>query len=242
MNLAIDIGNTWVKFGVFASGELQHKESCVIETFNPSLSHLSKSFPFIKKAIVSSVGNLASHQIKKLEEKYPILILDHSVKLPFINKYGSPKTLGVDRIALVSAASKSYDGKNVLIVDAGTCITYDFINANNEYLGGAISPGIQMRYKSLNKYTANLPLLNPEQPEAYIGDDTENSIHVGILRGAQQEIDGFIDTYKGDFENLTVILTGGDAQFLRGSIKNDIFANPNFLLEGLSHILEYNTF
>jgi|SRR5690554_509452 len=242
MNLAIDIGNTWVKFGVFASGELKHKESCSIEAFTTSLKQIAENFPFIKKAIVASVGNLSSHQVQKLEEKYPILILDHTVKLPFVNKYGSPKTLGVDRIALVSAAAKNYPNKNVLIIDAGTCITYDFINADNEYLGGAISPGIHMRYKSLNNYTANLPLLNPKQPETYIGALTQSSIHVGILHGARHEIDGFIDAYKGDFENLTVILTGGDAQFLLDSIKNDIFANPNFLLEGLSHILEYNTF
>lgn len=242
MNLAIDVGNTWVKFGVFASGDLKHRDNCAIEDFSTTLAQLATRFPAIKKAIVASVGNLASYQTENLKKKYPVLTLDHTVELPFINKYGTPKTLGVDRLALVSAATKSYANKNVLIVDAGTCITYDFINANNEYLGGAISPGISMRYKSLNYYTANLPLLNPKRPASFIGKNTTESIHAGILQGAQYEIDGFIATYKGDFENLTVILTGGDAQFLRDRIKNDIFANPNFLLEGLSHILEYNTF
>lgn len=242
MNLAIDIGNTWVKFGVFESGDLKHRESCMIEDFSKTLIQISKTFPLISAAILASVGNLTKHQVEKLKEKYPIFVLNHTINVPFINKYGTPQTLGVDRIALASAASKNYPKKNVLIVDAGTCITYDFLNANNEYLGGAISPGILMRYKALNNYTANLPLLDPRQPESLIGNTSENSIHSGVLQGVQNEIDGFIESYRNEFENLTVILTGGDAHFLLDRIKNDIFAHPNFLLEGLSHILEHNTF
>lgn len=242
MNLAIDVGNTKVKFGVFESGYLTHSESCTLEDFSETINQLSTKFQNLKSAIVASVGNLSKEQVAQLQKKIPLMILDHTVKVPFINKYGTPQTLGVDRIALISAAVKHYPKKNVLVIDAGTCITYDFINADNEYLGGAISPGIRMRYQALHNYTAKLPLLNPEIPESFIGNNTQSSIHSGALQGSLNEIDGFIDAYKSKFEDLTVILTGGDAHFLRDSIKNDIFANPNFLLDGLNHILEHNTF
>jgi type III pantothenate kinase len=148
--------------------------------------------------------------------------------------------LGIDRIALASAAVHLYINKNVLVIDAGTCITYDFINSENEYLGGAISPGISLRYKSLHTFTDKLPLLEANNSKLLIGNSTATSIHAGVVNGVLYEIDGFIEAYKNNYENLTVILTGGDAHFLRDTIKNDIFANSNFLLEGLNHILEYN--
>ncbi len=240
MNLVIDVGNTLVKLGVFDSGKLQQKKTCIKKDFLHTLAEISEAFPAIAYTLVSSVGNFTEHQLSRLQQKYEVSFLDHQTKIPFYNKYGTPQTLGVDRIALISAAALQYAEKNVLVIDAGTCITYDFLSSENEYLGGAISPGISLRYKSLHTFTEKLPLLDVNNPKLLIGNSTTTSIHSGVVNGVLYEIDGFIDAYRKKYNNLTVILTGGDAHFLRDSIKNDIFANSNFLLEGLNHILEYN--
>jgi type III pantothenate kinase len=142
---------------------------------------------------------------------------------------------------LVSASVEQFPDSNVLIIDAGTCITYDFINTNNEYIGGAISPGIRLRYRALNDLTANLPLLETQVPEDILGNSTQNAIHSGVVFGVLKEIDGVIEDYINKYSGLTVILTGGDTKFLSNQLKNSIFANSNFLLEGLNFILEYNT-
>lgn len=240
MNLVIDVGNTLVKFGVFDSGILKHKKTCVKTGFLATLAEISESFPSIAHCIVSSVANLSEHQLSKLQQHYNALILDHKTSIPFTNNYGTPQTLGIDRIALVSAAAYKHKGENILVIDTGTCITYDFLNSDNEYLGGAISPGISLRYKSLHTFTDKLPLLEANNSKLLIGNSTATSIHSGVVNGVLYEMDGFIEAYKKNYGNLTVILTGGDAHFLRDSIKNDIFANSNFLLEGLNYILEYN--
>ncbi|WP_410004334.1 type III pantothenate kinase [Aequorivita nionensis] len=240
MNLTIDVGNTLIKLGVFDSGKLKLKKTCIKKDFLHTLNEISEAFPAIQKCIISSVANLSEHQLLKLQHQFDALILNHQTKVPFINKYETPQTLGIDRIALVSAAAKEYAGKNVLVIDAGTCITYDFLNSKNEYLGGAISPGISLRYKALHTFTEKLPLLETNNPNLYIGNNTTTSIHSGVVNGVLYEIDGYISMYRKNYDNLTVILTGGDVHFLRDSIKNDIFANSNFLLEGLNHILEYN--
>jgi type III pantothenate kinase len=240
MNLTIDVGNTLIKLGVFDSGKLKLKKTCIKKDFLHTLNEISEAFPAIQKCIISSVANLSEHQLLKLQHQFDALILNHQTKVPFINKYETPQTLGIDRIALVSAAAKEYAGKNVLVIDAGTCITYDFLNSKNEYLGGAISPGISLRYKALHTFTEKLPLLETNNPNLYIGNNTTTSIHSGVVNGVLYEIDGYISIYRKNYDNLTVILTGGDVHFLRDSIKNDIFANSNFLLEGLNHILEYN--
>lgn len=240
MNLAIDVGNTRLKLGVFNSRKLLLTKACHPENFLDSLSEISGSYPSITNCIVSAVGLFSEDLIVELQSRFEVLCLNHSMKVPFVNNYATPHTLGVDRIALVSAAAGQFPFQNVLVIDAGTCITYDFLSSENVYLGGAISPGIAMRYNSINTFTNKLPLLKPTCPEWIIGDTTANAIHSGIINGIIFEIDGFIEEYKGKYHNLTVILTGGDAHFLRDSLKNDIFANSNFLLEGLNHILEYN--
>ncbi|QQX77120.1 MULTISPECIES: type III pantothenate kinase [Aequorivita] len=240
MNLVIDVGNTLVKLGVFDSGILKHKKTCVKSDFLATLAEFFENFPAIADCIVSSVSNLSEHQYSKIQQYCSVLFLNHETKVPFTNRYGTPQTLGIDRIALVSAAAHLYAQKNVLVIDAGTCITYDFLNSENEYFGGAISPGMLLRYKSLHTFTDKLPLLEANNPKLFIGNTTATSIHSGVVNGVLYEIEGFIEAYKKNYDNLTVILTGGDAHFLRETIKNDIFANSNFLLEGLNHILEYN--
>ncbi len=241
MNLIVDVGNTFVKFAIFNDADLVKKNSFELSEFKKQYKALKKEFPKVKSAIISSVGRLSKKQIEIITEDINVIELSSKTKLPFKNLYKTPKTLGVDRIALVSASVIKFPDKNVLIIDAGTCITYDFITNENHYLGGAISPGIRLRYKSLNNLTANLPLLETKQPKTIIGNTTESSIHSGVVIGVIKEIDGVIDQYMEKLPDLTVILTGGDAKFLSNQLKNSIFANSNFLLEGLNFILDYNS-
>jgi len=241
MNLIIDVGNTFVKFAVYENANLIHKISFELAEFKKQYTFLKKDFPKLKSAIISSVGGLSKKQIEIIDDDLDVLELSSKTKLPFKNHYKTPKTLGVDRLALVSASVKEFSDKNVLIIDAGTCITYDFITEENNYLGGAISPGIRLRYKALNNLTANLPLLETERPKTIIGDSTESSIHSGVVFGVIKEIDGVIAQYLEEYLDLTVILTGGDTKFLSNQLKNSIFADSNFLLEGLNFILDYNS-
>ncbi len=240
MNLVIDVGNTLVKLAVFADSQIQFKKVCLKKDFLVVLNEIFINYTKLDFCIISMVGNLTEHQLGKLKNRIKVVVLDQNTKIPFINRYATPNTLGVDRIALVSAASQQYLNKNALIIDCGTCITYDFLNDKNEYLGGSISSGFNMRYKALHTFTAKLPLLDTGLPTKLVGDTTASSIHIGVFNGISYEIDGFIADYKKENSNLTVILTGGDAHFLRDRLKNDIFANSNFLLEGLNYILEYN--
>ena len=239
MNLIIDVGNTRAKIAVFENSKIIHNESFTPESFIMKAIELIKRFE-CSNAIISSVGSIKKTQIDKLHAKINLIELNSSTKVPFINKYSTPKTLGVDRIALVSSAVSIFPNKNVLIIDAGTCITYDFVDSENCYFGGAISPGINMRYKSLNTFTNKLPLLKPKHINQLIGGSTEISIHLGIINGVISEIDSFINQYREKNKDLTVVLTGGDVNFLSNRLKNGIFANPNFLLEGLNTILTYN--
>jgi len=241
MNLIIDVGNTLVKIAIFKKDALLDKEEVKPYDFIKAYKKLKKQYENFYKGIISSVGNLDTETLNYLKQQLDIIELDSKTKLPFINNYKTPKTLGVDRIALVSASVYHYPDNNVLIIDAGSCITYDFIDGKNEYHGGAISPGIRMRYNALNNLTANLPLLETEIPKSIIGNSTESSIHSGVIHGVLNEIDGVIANYRENYSDLTVILTGGDANFLSKQLKSSIFANSNFLLEGLNHILQFNS-
>ena len=239
MNLAVDVGNTRVKVAVFEKDKVVE-----LLVFNRVII-ISELKKIIKKhkissAIISSVAILPPNKLKKLEEMVPFLFVSSQTNVPFKNLYSTPETLGVDRIALVCGAVSKFPQKNVLIIDAGTCITYDFVNEKQEYLGGAISPGIKIRYKSLNNYTSKLPLLNTKEPVGFIGKSTEESINSGVVNGVIQEIEGIINQYKKKYTDLTVVLTGGDTIFLSKQLKSSIFANQNFLLEGLNGILIFN--
>lgn len=241
MNLIIDVGNSFVKLAVFNDDKIVHKDVVEKEFLLKQIRYLKKSYSKIKKAIISSVGKLNEKDVKAIKKSFDLTILNAETKLPFSNLYSTPKTLGVDRIALVCASVYQFPKNNALIIDAGTCITYDFVTDKNDYLGGAISPGIRMRYKSLNNLTANLPLLDTEIPENIIGYSTNQSIHSGVINGVLKEIDGVIEQYEQEYPDLTVILTGGDANFLSKQLKSSIFANSNFLLEGLNYILQFNS-
>ncbi|GMN09941.1 type III pantothenate kinase [Croceitalea sp. MTPC9] len=239
MNLVVDIGNTRIKFAIFENKRLVIDEKTESGIFLSKIKELFEAFPKIDNAIISSVKTL-DKEVEILSLFCKVHVLSHQSKTPFKNSYASPQTLGVDRIAVVTAAFYNYSRKNALIIDAGTCITYDMVNDYGEYLGGAISPGLTMRYKAMHNQTNGLPLLQPNDIIDFIGNTTESSMHSGVINGLVNEVDGVIDQYKLRFKDLTVILTGGDAHFFGKRLKNSIFANSKFLLEGLNYLLEYN--
>ncbi|MEM6718567.1 MAG: type III pantothenate kinase [Bacteroidota bacterium] len=243
MNLIVDAGNTYIKVSVFQKDKMLLHESFKKEVFQIKIEEILKKYTQIDQMITSSVTKL-SEATKEFLDTLSIQVhtLTHKTKVPFQNNYATPETLGVDRIALVVAAVSQYPKQNVLVIDAGTCITYDFKTDKEIYLGGGISPGLQLRYKTLNLLTANLPLLAPKMPESYIGNTTDSAIHSGVSIGVITEIDGIINRYKEQFQHLTVILTGGDTNFLAKRLKNTIFANSKFLLQGLNNVLEYNRY
>ena len=233
MKLIIDIGNTLVKYAIFSSDEIViiYKKNDVEISFMQELIQKHN----VNDVIISSVRD-------KVDGDFGIktLYLNHLTPLPITINYETPETLGNDRIANLVAAFVLYPNKNILIIDAGTCITIDFIDQNKEYQGGRISPGIEMRYKSLHKYTSNLPKLTISNTAQQIGKDTNSSIVSGVEKGVVAEIETIIDDFKNENEDLFVILTGGDTFFFENTLKNSIFADQNLVLKGLNEILKYN--
>ncbi|ADV48254.1 type III pantothenate kinase [Cellulophaga sp. E16_2] len=240
MNLIIDAGNSLIKISVFREKiEIYHDQFALSE-FVMHIKQVFDVYPDITDGIISSVGMLDKKDMAVVSLFCDVHLLTNQTKTPFKNSYATPETLGVDRVALATAAFYHNPSGNTLVVDAGTCITYDMVNDYGEYIGGAISPGIHMRYKALHQQTAKLPLLEKEDIIDFIGNSTNTSIHSGVVNGVTAELNGIIEQYNQRFNNLTVILTGGDALFLSKRTKNTIFANPKFLLEGLNCLLEYN--
>lgn len=237
MNLAIDIGNTNSKFAVFAKGEL--KQLAVGKENLPALLQQFK----VRRAIISKTGADTETEALLQQNNIPLLVLSHQLKLPVKILYKTPDTLGADRIAGSVAAHNAYPNHNVLKIDFGTCITYDLVTANAEYLGGAISPGMMMRFRSLNNYTARLPLVDPMQHTSYelTGADTSGSILSGVMQGIKHEVQGIIKEYEQRLGSLKVIGTGGDYGLFATLIKSEIFARPYLVLEGLNEILNYNS-
>ena len=240
MLLAIDVGNTKVKAAVFENNTLLSKEIFAPNQFKETIDTILKKYPLIKNMIVASVGKIEKDDFLYFQNKVKVQFISNNDKFPFQNLYTTPNTLGIDRLVLAAGAVLKYPKQNRLIIDAGTCVTYDFVDENDNYLGGAISPGIRLRYESLHNYTANLPLLNREEPANTIGNATNQSIHSGVINGLTLEIDGFISTYSNNYKNFIIILTGGDSDFLDKRLKNNIFANQNFLLESLNQLFQYN--
>lgn len=242
-NLAIDIGNTLVKLAVFENNRLLEFKITSAENIYFVLNKLSANHPKISKSIIASVAGSHKEILKNTFKNISILELTATTPVPFRNLYGTPHSLGIDRIALAAAAICEYPKKNVLVIDAGTCITYDMVTIDSEYVGGAISPGVNMRLQAMHNFTSKLPLIRikRETSDNIIGTTTQENLEIGALMGAAFEINGFIESYKLQYQDLTVILTGGDSQLLSKKVKNGIFAPYNFLLKGLNHILEFNT-
>ena len=240
MNLVIDIGNTSVKVYLFENDQIVSKKILNEASLINHVKSLSKDYN-IKNIICSSVTKSYKIQLAKLFEDIEYYELsDKKLNIPFHNNYKTKNSLGQDRVGLVSAVFFKFPNANSLVVDIGTCITYDFIDSKNIYHGGAISAGIKMRYNSLNKFTSNLPLLEFNNVDKIIGCSTDESIHIGVSNGIIGEINEYINRLEKKYLKLNVIITGGDSAFLLNKIKNAIFADQDFLATGLNNILKYN--
>jgi type III pantothenate kinase len=238
LNLVIDIGNTRIKSALYAGNTLY-----AFKIFN-SFDQLLADTEFIHKAnqaIIGSVVEGLDSFYESLHQKMPTIIFKSSTKIPLINLYQSATTLGSDRLSAAIASYYLHPNNNVLTIDAGTCIKYNFTNSKNEYLGGAISPGISMRFKALQQFTSKLQLVEPDWSyHNLIGTTTQNSILSGVLNGSVAEVDGIINNYKLQYPEVLILLTGGDSEFLAKRLKNSIFAHQNLVLKGLNDILNYN--
>ena len=238
MNLTIDAGNTSVKMVLFDRDRITK-----VHTFKKlSVADLRTIFSkhSIQYSILSAVIDTDKMIHRFLRANSFFIQLDSTTRLPVKNKYKTPSTLGSDRLASAVGATKIFPGKNVLIIDAGTCIKYDFINAKHEYLGGSISPGLCMRFEALHNFTSRLPLIHPGNAGNLVGSTTKDAIRTGVQEGIIHEINGFIEQYKKRFRMLKVVLSGGDAPMFAGRLKSSIFAAPNLIHVGLHEILKYN--
>jgi len=240
VTLCFDFGNTRKKCAVLDNTTL--KEVITIENDLPETiqSLIDQHHP--SKSILSSVidHNLAIEEI--LASKTKFHKLSHLSKIPITTPVSKPQTIGADRLALSAAAVHLYPQKNNLVIGLGTCITYNFINKFHEFMGGGISPGMEMRLKALNYYTAKLPLVTPDDNVPLIGYDTNTNILSGVVIGMAKEIDGFIDVYAEKYGNFNVLLTGGDIVYLASHLKNKIFADSDLIFKGLYAISEANNY
>jgi type III pantothenate kinase len=241
MNLVLDLGNSFGKIAVCEGKEVI--EAATYERITSrEIAYFHTRYPELQGAIVSSVVNDSREIIDYLNNLYPICIeLNHTTRIPLTNRYRTPDTLGYDRIASAVGAYTICPGKNVLVIDAGTAITYDIVTSTGAYLGGNISPGLDVRFKSLNRYTSRLPYMErPEEKPPLLGGSTRESIQSGVVNGLLFEMDGFIEVNSQNHPKLQVVLTGGDAKYFVGKLKNSIFVDLNLNLIGLNRILEHN--
>jgi type III pantothenate kinase len=238
VTLCFDFGNTRKKAAVFQGADIKEILTLADDS-NETIQQLLRRFQ-PQKSILSSV---IDHNVS-LEEQLAAATkfhkLSHLTRVAFTTPVGKPETIGADRLALSAAAVHYYPGKNNLVIGLGTCITYNFINKYREFVGGGISPGMEMRLKSLNYYTAKLPLVKADSNVPLIGYDTNTNILSGVVLGMAKEIDGFIAAYRERFGNFNVLLTGGDIVHLGSHLKSKIFADPDLLFKGLYAISEVN--
>jgi type III pantothenate kinase len=241
MNLVLDVGNTRIKGAVYEGNIQRDAFVCLSNEISEKMEVFFQKHPQIKHLVLASVANFNEQVLNNVPQNISIDHISRDDKFPFVNKYASPNTLGIDRMVLASGATLRFPNQNRLVIDAGTAITYDYIDDKNQYWGGAISPGIKLRYEALHQFTAKLPLLEFAEPQHFIGNSTFEAIHSGVVNGVIHEIDGFINQYLQGNQNFTIILTGGDADFLAKRLKNTIFANSNFLLDSLNDLFQYQT-
>lgn len=242
MKLVVDIGNSFAKLAVFNGNEIidfQTTEKVNIELLKSTF----RNYPQISSSILSSVALHDFHINEFLTRRGFFIELNHNTPVPFINKYGTPDTLGKDRIAIASAAVQLYPEENVLIIDTGTSITYDIVTGGREYLGGGISPGLNMRFKALHNFTHRLPLIQLPDPGAKInlvGDSTSSSILTGVVNGLRAEVENIINQYSSLYSPLKIIISGGNYKYFEKLVKSNIFAAPNIVVRGLKNILDFN--
>jgi type III pantothenate kinase len=239
MNLVIDIGNSNIKIGSFEDGELLSPVKTVL--LSELAGEVSRIDPDM--IIVSSVAGRKVENHPAFSENQRILFLNYKTPLPFVLQYDTPETLGVDRIAAAAGAQAINPGGSTMIIDAGTCITYDMIDGSGIFHGGTISPGAELRFKAMHNYTGSLPLLEFDPTvgeEPLIGKSTISAMKSGVINGIKGEMESFIEGYRKLYPDLKVIICGGQAKFFESRLKASIFAVPELVLTGLNRILEYN--
>jgi type III pantothenate kinase len=236
MELVLDFGNTNKKLALFRNGKLRK-----LVAFPGISLAIVKEFlrenPGIDRAILSSVVEHPSSIERFLGCRMPLVILDENTPIPVTNRYLSPHTLGKDRLAAAVGGFSLYPGKDVLVINTGTCITYDFVSRDKEYLGGAISPGMEMRFRALHTFTGKLPLISRKKDYALIGKDTPEAILSGVVNGMIGEIEHVAGQYQALYPDLVIILSGGDMKYFEKRLKIGIFAVPNIVIHGLYQIL-----
>jgi len=236
--LCFDFGNTRLKVAVFKDEQLV--EIIVLEDDSDATiaGLVNKYQP--QNSILSSVVNHNQTMEAILSSTTRFHLLNSQTKLPFTTPVGKPETIGADRLALSAAAVHIFPKAHNLVIGMGSCITYNFVNKDSEFMGGGISPGLEMRLKSLNHYTAKLPLVSANSNVPLVGYDTVTNILSGVILGIVYELDGFIDEYRRKFDNFNVLLTGGDMVYLASHLKNKIFADSELIFKGLYALSQVN--
>jgi len=236
LNICIDIGNTNPKAGIFDDAGLVEVKANLLDR------HIAKIIKEKKPdhVLISSVRKGTGKIVQQSSKITDTMVFSHNTPVPFKNQYRTPETLGLDRMASVAGAYGLYPAKNCLVVDIGTCITYDLIDKFGAYHGGGISPGMDMRLKAMHKFTSKLPHVAFQGSPELIGKTTKECILSGVMYGTACELEGIISRYRQFFEDLNIIFCGGGANFFESKIKEHIFAVPNLVLIGLNRILRYN--
>jgi len=237
LNLTIDIGNTQTKLGFFDGLELQSTQKFSSTEIIPWQSIIDTNK--ITHSILSQVGNVQS-DLETLYNNTQCMEVHHKLQLPFTSDYNPFTNLGIDRVVGLAAASYLFPRENVLIIDAGTCVTYDLMTAKAHHLGGVISPGLMMRYQAMHRFTHQLPSLEIQEPSSFPPTNTDQAMHHGVISSAIAEMNTFISRFETSIPTFRIILTGGDAGFLSKRVKNGILADENFLAIGLNLLLETN--
>ncbi len=236
--LCVDFGNTRLKIALFENTNLKEMIVLKANAFEHLQEIIEQDQPSV--SILSSVVNHDIQIEQLLKSKTQFHKLDSHSKLPFTIPVGKPETVGADRLAIAAASVYLFPKKNNLVIGLGSCITYNFINQSNELLGGAISPGMEMRFKAMHQYTAKLPMAEADWNVPLIGYDTKTNLQTGVVLGIAKEIDGMIDAYNQKFGNFNAVLTGGDIAIFESHLKNKIFADPDLIFKGLYAISQIN--
>jgi len=242
MNLLIDIGNTQIKLAISNNSVIQRFD-VFQRSSHQSISEIIANYPGLTNCIVVRSGSYPEDWEEYLKNHFPSFIeLNHTTPIPLQIVYDSKESLGMDRIASAVGANHQFPGKNILVIDAGTAITIDFVSSEEKYLGGNIIPGMSTRFKSLHDYTNSLPLVKPEDEFPLLGHSTETAIRAGVINGIIFELEGYIRILENKYPQLSVLITGGDAEFFAKHLKSDIFVDINLIFAGLNRIIEYNAY
>ncbi len=240
MNLCVDIGNTTIKTAVFSGPSLICKNQWT-NLDNDEIRQLATNHPLIKYVILCSVKQENKTLAEKLKKQFGhLLVFDENTPVPLTSLYETGNTLGKDRLAAVAGANNNYPGRSVLVIDAGTAITFDMVDEFSRYLGGNISPGLSMRFRALHDFTGKLPLVEPKPEVPFLARKTEDAIAAGVQNGIVFEMESYISRCKEQFRDLIIIFTGGDSKHFDKKLKSTIFADPDLVLTGLNRILTYN--